>query len=208
MANAMSPDGRVRCRWAAGDSLLARYHDLEWGVPPGDDDAHFEALTLEIFQAGLSWRTVLYKREGFRRAFAGFSIPAVAAFSSDDVDRLLLDPSIVRHRAKIEATVHNARALLALQEEAGSFVDWLAGQPADPDAIHAALRPRLAFFGRTTCVSFLEGNWEDPSCPRPGVLARRVTRSDGASGTCVTSRSTDGPRSSVRLNLVPANHLP
>lgn len=169
----MWPDGRVRCGWAAGDSLLARYHDLEWGVPPGDDDAHFEALTLEIFQAGLSWRIVLYKREGFRRAFARFSIPAVAAFTPDDVDRLLLDTSIVRHRAKIEATVHNARALLALQEEAGSFVAWLAGQPADPDAIHAALRPRLAFFGRTTCVSFLEAIGKippvhDPECWRAG----------------------------------------
>lgn len=153
---AMLADGRSRCGWANGDLLLARYHDEEWGVPPADDDGLFEALTLEIFQAGLSWRTVLRKREGFRRAFAGFALPAVAAFTADDIARLLADPRIVRHRGKIEATVHNARALLALQTEVGTIGAWLAALPRDPDAVYAALRPRLAFFGRTTCVSFLQ----------------------------------------------------
>lgn len=164
----MEPDRR-RCAWVADDPLLARYHDEEWGRPSPNDDAYFEALSLEVFQAGLSWRTVLYKRESLRRAFAQFVIPAVAAFTPNDVDRLLADASIIRNRRKIEATVRNAQAIKALQEEHGSFAAWLAAQPADPDAIYGALRTRLRFFGPTTCLSFLHAIGKlpaphDPHC--------------------------------------------
>jgi DNA-3-methyladenine glycosylase I len=112
-------DGRARCPWAAGDPALAAYHDTEWGVPVRGERALFERLSLEAFQSGLSWRTILAKRPGFRAAFADFDPEVVAAFGDDDVDRLLADAGIVRHRAKIEATRTNARATVALREHGG-----------------------------------------------------------------------------------------
>lgn len=105
----------VRCPWARTPEYEA-YHDTEWGVPLHGDDSLFERLALEAFQSGLSWRTILYKRPAFRMAFAGFSISRVAEFDDDDVERLLLDASIVRNRRKIEATIHNARVAAAMSE--------------------------------------------------------------------------------------------
>jgi DNA-3-methyladenine glycosylase I len=107
-------DDVTRCAWSAGDDLYRAYHDEEWGQHQSGDDAMFELLTLEGFQAGLSWITILRKRAGFRSAFADFRIAEVAAFGEHDIDRLLADVGIVRHRGKIEAAVGNARAALAL----------------------------------------------------------------------------------------------
>ncbi|MEX0601558.1 MAG: DNA-3-methyladenine glycosylase I [Rhodothermales bacterium] len=123
----------TRCAWV-GDSPLERsYHDEEWGVPVHDDRGLFEFLTLEGAQAGLSWVTVLRKREKYRSAFAGFDPARVARFGPDDVDALVQDPGIVRHRGKIESTVSNARALLEVQAEFGSFNlyvwDFVDGTP-------------------------------------------------------------------------------
>jgi DNA-3-methyladenine glycosylase I len=123
-------DGRVRCAWAASAPDYIAYHDEEWGRPVHGDDRVFERLTLEAFQSGLSWLTILRKRENFRAAFAGFAIPAVAAFGPDDVARLLADPGIIRNRAKIEATIANARAALDLPQGLSELV-W---KYADPDA--------------------------------------------------------------------------
>jgi DNA-3-methyladenine glycosylase I len=106
---------------------MVEYHDTEWGVPEHDDDRLFELLTLEGAQAGLSWTTILRKREGYRKAFAGFDPKKVAAFTENDVERLLTDPSIVRHRGKIESTINNAQALLAVQQEFGSFDRYVWG---------------------------------------------------------------------------------
>ena len=103
------PDGTVRCWWAGTDPLYLRYHDDEWGRPVVDDNRLFEKICLEGFQAGLSWLTILRKREAFRRAFAGFDIERVARFNARDVARLLQDEGIVRHRGKIESTINNAR---------------------------------------------------------------------------------------------------
>lgn len=119
-----APDDRPRCAWCT-NGRLAAYHDAEWGVPVCDDRRLFELLTLEGAQAGLSWDTVLRKREGYRAAFAGFDPAAVAAFNAARVDALVADPGIVRHRGKIAATVTNARAFLAVAEECGSFAAWL-----------------------------------------------------------------------------------
>jgi DNA-3-methyladenine glycosylase I len=111
-----------RCSWVNADNALMReYHDLEWGVPVHDDRTHFEFLTLEGAQAGLSWSTILNKREGYRRAFSQFEPDKVARYSGARIDKLVADPRIVRHRAKIASTVKNARAFLAVQEEFGSF---------------------------------------------------------------------------------------
>jgi DNA-3-methyladenine glycosylase I len=108
-------DGLTRCSWVPlGDPLYVAYHDDEWGVPTRDDRELFELLTLEGAQAGLSWSTILRKREGYRRAFAGFDVDRVARFGSRDVDRLMADAGIVRNRLKIESTVANARAVLEL----------------------------------------------------------------------------------------------
>jgi len=113
------PDGRLRCPWALRSAEYLAYHDDEWGQPVEDDIGLYERLTLEAFQSGLSWLTILRKRPGFRRAFAGFDPDVVARFSATDLNRLLADPGIVRNRAKITAAVTNARAVLALQDRNG-----------------------------------------------------------------------------------------
>jgi DNA-3-methyladenine glycosylase I len=114
-------DGVARCWWGASTPDYAAYHDDEWGRPVVDDTRIFEKLCLEGFQSGLSWLTILRKREGFRRAFRGFDIPKVARFTEHDVARLLGDSGIVRHRGKIEAAIGNARAALEVQGEHGSL---------------------------------------------------------------------------------------
>jgi len=166
----------TRCWWAGSDPLMVAYHDEEWGVPVHDDVRLFEMLCLEGFQAGLSWQTILRKRENFRRAFAGFEPVAVAAFDEADKARLMADSGIVRHRAKIEATVNNAWSLLALQESEGSFDAWLAARlpPARPlapqatmedlpartsasDALSVELKARgFGFVGSTIVYAFMQ----------------------------------------------------
>jgi DNA-3-methyladenine glycosylase I len=125
-----APDGR--CPWAVGD-LYAAYHDTEWGVPVHGETALFERFSLEAFQSGLSWLTILRKRESFRAAFAGFDADTVAGFGPDDVDRLLADAGIVRNRSKIEAVISNAAAVVALRDRGGldAFV-WSFAPPPRP----------------------------------------------------------------------------
>lgn len=118
------PD-RVRCAWCGDDPLYVAYHDREWGVPSRDDRYLFEKLLLDGAQAGLSWLTILRKREGYRRAFCGFDPERVARFTADDQARLLADAGIVRNRRKIASAVRNARAFLDLVEHEGSFATWL-----------------------------------------------------------------------------------
>jgi DNA-3-methyladenine glycosylase I len=165
-----------RCGWAGEDPLYVAYHDEEWGVPVHDDRRHFEFLILEGAQAGLSWITILRKREGYRKAFAGFDPERVARFRPARVEKLLQDPSIVRNRLKVESAVNNARAFLALQEELGSFdrfiwqfVDgkprrnaWksLAELPAstpESDAMSKELKRRgFKFVGSTICYAHMQ----------------------------------------------------
>jgi DNA-3-methyladenine glycosylase I len=111
----------TRCTWPGNDPLMLAYHDDEWGVPVHDDRKHFEFLILEGAQAGLSWKTILYKREGYRKAFSDFDPQKVARFDARKIERLMLDASIIRNRQKIEAAIKNAKAFLALQKEFGSF---------------------------------------------------------------------------------------
>ncbi|ACY96761.1 DNA-3-methyladenine glycosylase I [Thermomonospora curvata] len=124
------PDGLARCPWGLSPPDYLAYHDREWGRPVTDDQGLYERLCLEAFQSGLSWLTILRKREGFRAAFKGFDPAAVAAFGPADVERLLADPAIVRNRAKIEAAIANARATLELPTGLAALV-W---RYADPDA--------------------------------------------------------------------------
>ncbi len=160
-----------RCTWVTADPLYLEYHDTEWGVPLADANALFECLTLEGAQAGLSWLTILRKREGYRRAFAAFDPAKIAAFGDDDVTRLLADPGIVRHRGKIEATVGNARAWIALQDSGVDPVEWLwsfvDGRPqagssqqasnTTSDQMSRALRKAgFRFVGSTTCYAFMQ----------------------------------------------------
>ncbi|HEV2712616.1 MAG TPA: DNA-3-methyladenine glycosylase I [Gaiellaceae bacterium] len=130
-------DGVVRCFWGASAPEYVAYHDSEWGFPVADDHRLFEKLCLEGFQSGLSWLTILRKREGFRRAFANFDFEQVARFGARDVERLLADASIVRHRGKIEATVNNARRAVELVEQEGSVAAYV--WRFEPDA---ASRPK------------------------------------------------------------------
>lgn len=115
----------TRCTWCGTDPLYVAYHDQEWGVPEHDDRKHYEFMVLESAQAGLSWLTILRKREGYRRLFADFDPVRVAAFDQSDVERLMLDASIVRNRRKIEAAIRNAGAMLDVQREFGSFDTFL-----------------------------------------------------------------------------------
>jgi DNA-3-methyladenine glycosylase I len=121
------PDGRLRCPWSLGTPEYLAYHDEEWGRPLHDDTGIFERLCLEAFQSGLSWLTILRKREGFRAAFGGFDIETVAGFGADDVARLLADPGIVRNQAKIDAAIANARAALRVPGGLAELVWAYAG---------------------------------------------------------------------------------
>ena len=128
----VGPDGRPRCRWAGSAPEYLGYHDREWGRPVHDQARLFEKLCLEGFQTGLSWLTILRKRAAFRRAFAGFDPAAVAAFGDADVARLLADPGIVRNRRKVEATIANARAVLALEGTSLDELVWSAAPATHP----------------------------------------------------------------------------
>jgi DNA-3-methyladenine glycosylase I len=129
---AAGPDGQPRCPWALTSPEYLAYHDREWGRPVRDDRGIFERLSLEAFQAGLSWLTILRKRESFRAAFAGFTPAVVAAFTEADEERLLADPGIVRNRAKIRAVIGNARAALGVPGGLAALVWGYAGEPARP----------------------------------------------------------------------------
>jgi len=117
-------DGKRRCSWCTATKEYMDYHDLEWGVAPKDDFSLFESLCLESFQSGLSWRTILAKREGFREAFCQFDFNKIAKFTAQDVERLLQNEEIVRHRGKIEATINNAKQALILLEQESSLIDY------------------------------------------------------------------------------------
>ena len=127
------PDGRPRCRWCAAAPEFFDYHDREWGFPVDDDRRLFEKLCLESFQSGLSWRTILAKRENFRAAFANFDFRKVARFDEKDIERLLADQGIVRHRGKIEAVINNARRACELVEETGSIAAYVWSYEPDED---------------------------------------------------------------------------
>ena len=160
-------DGVARCAWGTSDPLYIQYHDQEWGRPVENDRRLFEKLCLEGFMSGLSWLTILRKREHFRAAFADFEPQAVARFTDADVARLMGDAGIVRNRAKIEATVNNARRCLELEAEFGSLAAYVWGfepaapstEPIAPEAVALSkdLRRRgWAFVGPTTVHSFME----------------------------------------------------
>jgi DNA-3-methyladenine glycosylase I len=186
-----------RCSWAAPgpggrwDELLARYHDDEWGTPVEDDVALFERLALESFQAGLAWVTILRKRDGFRSAFRGFDTDVVARFDAADVERLLHDAGIVRNRAKIVATIENARSVESIRSGGGSFAGWLRSRVPEPgrrlppeatgadvpdrtpvsDALSAELRRAgFRFVGSTIVYAFMQSvglvNDHVPGCFR------------------------------------------
>ena len=165
-----------RCGWAGTDPRMIAYHDQEWGVPLHDDRLLFEFLILEGVQAGLSWSTILNKRDAYREAFAGFDPSKVARFDRRRIERLLTNAGIVRNRLKIEATVANAQAMLELQREAGSFDrfvwSFVGGKPKinrwrslaqvpaqtrESDALSAALKQRgFRFVGSTICYAFMQ----------------------------------------------------
>jgi len=189
----------IRCAWVADDPLSVAYHDEEWGVPAHDDRVLFEFLVLEGAQAGLSWMTILRKREGYRKAFDGFDVRRVARYDARRIARLLADPGIVRNRLKIAAAVTNARALLDVQEELGSFDrfvwSFVGGRPrdhrfatpadvpartAESDALSAALRGRgFKFVGSTICYALMQACGLVNDHTRDCFLAgrrRRVTR--------------------------------
>ena len=170
-ATVPGPDGRPRCRWCAAAPEFFAYHDREWGFPVVDDVRLFEKLCLESFQSGLSWRTILAKRENFRSAFAGFDFRKMALFGEEDVARLMADAGIVRHRGKIEAVINNAARACELVEREGSLAAFVwrfepgedgvlpqsrSTSPAS-EALSKALRQRgWKFVGPTTVYAFMQ----------------------------------------------------
>lgn len=166
-------DGLKRCCWCGEDALYMKYHDEEWGHPMHDDTRLFEKICLEGFQSGLSWLTILRKRENFRAAFDGFHFPVVALYTEKDVERLLQDAGIIRHRGKIEATINNAARAVELGEEFGSldayFWSWKpenSGTPRQEELPPETLQSRALskdlkkrgwkFVGPTTCYAFMQ----------------------------------------------------
>jgi DNA-3-methyladenine glycosylase I len=171
-------DGVARCPWGRHPEIYRTYHDTEWGRPVVDDQRLFEKLCLEGFQAGLSWLTILRKREAFRAAFAGFDPARVAGFTARDVDRLVVDSAIVRHRGKIESTINNARRYAELVADRGSLAAhvwsfepttadrprrmtsaWLAAHPTSPASVRLSRdlkRRGWTFVGPTTVHAFLQ----------------------------------------------------
>ena len=167
----------IRCSWCGTDPLYIKYHDEEWGKPVYDDDTLFEFLLLEGAQAGLSWITILRRREGYRRAFAGFDVLKVAAFNEDDFNRLMNDPAIIRNKLKIRSAITNAQHFIDIQKEFGSFYDYIwsfmpgkkplvnqisnsSGVPARTeisDAISKDMKKRgFKFFGTTICYAHMQ----------------------------------------------------
>ena len=166
-----------RCSWCGTDELYIKYHDTEWGRQVTDDKILFEFLILESAQAGLSWITILRRREGYRKLFAEFDVQKVAKFTETDVNRLVLDPSIIRHRGKIEAAIQNARIFIQIQQDFGSFYNYLyqflpnntrienhrnsiKDVPVVSDeaiAIAKDLKKRgMIFFGSTICYAYMQ----------------------------------------------------
>jgi DNA-3-methyladenine glycosylase I len=169
-------DGKIRCEWCLKDALYVRYHDEEWGVPIHDDPTLFEMLILETFQAGLSWHTILKKREGFRLAFDNFDVERIAKYGREDVEILLGNTEIIRHRGKIEAAICNAKQYLRLQKKYGSFDAYIwqftghktinikirsctdvQAKTPHSDAMSKALKKEgFKFVGTITCMAFME----------------------------------------------------
>ena len=191
----------LRCEWAGSDPLMVAYHDHEWGVPCHDDRDLFERLLLEGFQAGLSWSTILRKREAFIRAFDGFDPRVVAAYGPDDIARLMTDAGIVRNRLKIESAISNARAFLETQEAFGSFdayiwrfapdrprprprsLEEVPATTPESDAMSKELRRRgFRFVGSTICYAFMQsaGLVDDhvAACFRASPPPDRITTPD------------------------------
>ena len=147
---------RKRCLWVAGDPLLIRYHDAEWGRPVRTSRSHFERMSLEVFQAGLNWRLILHKRPAFRKAFRGFDPVKVARMGDRDVERLMKDAGIVRNRLKIESTIDNARRFLALSKEHGSHTRYLDSIGSTKKAMQASLRRNFRFMGPLVAEAYLQ----------------------------------------------------
>ena len=185
-------DGLKRCGWLNQDELYIHYHDTEWGVPVTGDREMFERISLECFQAGLSWITILKRREGFRKAFKNFDLKKVAKLSEEDVDRLMQDEGIIRNRAKILSTINNAQVILDLQKagesisdivwsfapakktRAASSFEWIATSP-ESEALSKHLRKLgFGFVGATTMYALMQAtgmvNDHAPGCFRRGQL--------------------------------------
>ncbi|QDE41069.1 DNA-3-methyladenine glycosylase I [Luteibacter pinisoli] len=192
-------DGLSRCAWGDADDLMRGYHDREWGVPERDGRKLWEKLVLDGFQAGLSWRTILARRDGFRRAFDGFDPAVVAAYGPAEVERLLGDAGIIRSRSKIGAAINNARAYLAMQAAGEDFAtfcwDFVGGEPLAWDGpvppnsplseqVSKALKKRgFTFVGPTIVFAWMEAtgllNTHAPGCFRRAELLRKSLHNKG-----------------------------
>ncbi|KZE67581.1 DNA-3-methyladenine glycosylase [Fictibacillus phosphorivorans] len=152
-----------RCKWSEESEMLQHYHDNEWGNWVVGDNKLFECLTLELFQSGLSWKTILHKRENFRKAFLEFEVEKVMQFTEEDIERLLEDAGIVRHRKKIEATIENAKRVIEIVNKFDSFAEFLDQLPADKEAKQKTLQRTFKHVGLTTAESFLEATGRIPA---------------------------------------------
>lgn len=168
---------KLRCPWPSDDALMIRYHDTEWGKPIRDDRKIFEAIILDTFQAGLSWRTILHKRENFRKAFSGFDYKKIAKYGARDVKRLMNDAGIIRNKLKVQAAIANAQRFIELQKEYGTFAKYIwqftdgktiknsnkrlshmRAHSPESDAMSKDMKKRgFKFVGSTICYAFMQG---------------------------------------------------
>ena len=195
ISTGLGPDAKRRCAWCLATERYIHYHDHEWGFPVADDRRLFEKISLEAFQSGLSWYTILVKRDNFRAAFAQFDFAQVAQFGQADVQRLLQDAGIVRHRGKIEAVIHNAARAVEMVKQEGSLAAFfwrfapqapsdgtqLLAQTPESQALAKELKKRgWKFVGPTTCYAFMQSmgmvNDHAPQCVTRAEVASKLTR--------------------------------
>lgn len=209
----MADDGKPRCRWCAAAPDFLHYHDTEWGFPVDSDQRLFEKLSLEGFQSGLSWRTILSKRENIRRAFQDFDFHQVAGYTQRDVNRLLKDEGIVRHRGKIEAVISNAKCAIDLVEQEGSLAPFIwkfepvsatvpqsASTSTESEALSKALKKRgWRFVGPTTVYAFMQAmgliNDHVEGCivrERAEAARRKFSRPDTPAGRKISAAGARG----------------
>ena len=193
------PDGKPRCRWCASAPEFLHYHDTEWGFPVDDDFRLFEKLSLEGFQSGLSWRTILAKRENFRKAFLDFDFNRIAGFTAKDVTRLLQDEGIVRHRGKIEAAINNAQRAIELVEQEGSLAAYI--WQFEPKARHAAVPQSASTSAESIALSnaLKKQGWKFVGSTTVYAFMQAMGLINDHAETCVVRSRAESSRKTFRL---------
>lgn len=200
-ATIIGADGKARCRWSASAPEFLAYHDGEWGFPVADDRLLFEKLSLEGFQSGLSWRTILVKRENFRKAFLGFDYRRVARLGERDVERLLGDSGIVRHRGKIEAVIHNARMAEVMVQREGSLASYFWRHEPNPAQLAEPQTASASAFSQALSKNLKKQGWKFVGPTTVYAFMQAVGLINDHAAGCVTRARVEQARRALALSI-------